>query len=397
MLRLDDNKIHYTYSYCQQCGACKAVCPKGAISFEALANGLKNIVVDEKKCITCKKCVRVCPANREQGYEDYFDSLKDKKYFFAYNENKRIRHDSSSGGACKTLIIESLKNGVVDGVYSLRRLENYPSAVGEFYTRENLPSYDTLPNSVYHSVMACTELSKVKKVHRLMIVGTSCQLYALEKSLKGKFDELIKICIFCKQQKHLGSTRWLAKAMGNSIPENLIFSTRYRGEGWPGNLRVMGNQLPWNRAAGFPFGRRLWTVPGCNICGDPFGCEVGADVSLMDPWSIRQENDLGETLVSVHTVKGLDLIKNTVCLVTEEKCYEEIRPALGEKDIWRKRIMVPFFRGEKVSADVERAAKEEIKQRKQLERLLEFLPRMPFVFYRVLNRIIPKKRDLTLK
>ena len=34
-----ENQIKYSYSLCQQCGACEAVCPKKAISFEMLEDG----------------------------------------------------------------------------------------------------------------------------------------------------------------------------------------------------------------------------------------------------------------------------------------------------------------------------------------------------------------------
>ena len=396
MLKLTDGKIAYDFDSCQQCGACRSVCPSSAISFTDTDNGLKNIVIDNVKCIRCQKCVKVCPANREFGCTDYIESLKDKQYFFAYNYDDEIRHASSSGGACKTLIIESLKRGAVDGVYSLRKLELYPSAIGEFYTRDNIPSYSDIPNSVYHSIMACTEIAKVKKVYRLMLVGTSCQLHALEKSLRGKYDELIKVCIFCKQQKTLDSTRFLAKAMGYKIPENQKFSTRYRGIGWPGIVRLGEAELPYSRAAQLPFGRRLWTVPGCNLCGDPFGMECGADISLMDPWIIRTANDLGETLVTVHTEQGLSLLESCKHLTLEKKTYEEVEPALGLGDIKRKRRLLPFFRHETSDTTILKAGKAEQWQRHFLQSLVTGLPRLPILLYRVICRL-PDLRNIILK
>lgn len=396
MLTLSEKRLTFNYSYCQQCGACQSVCHNGALSFSARINGTKNIVVNNDKCVLCKRCVSVCPANRLLTENEYIKSLQKKEYYLAYNTNKTVRRNSSSGGACKTLIIESLKSGFVDGVYSLRRLDTYPSAIGEFYTKENLPTFDDIPNSVYHSVMVCTEIRKVQKVHRLMIVGTSCQLYALEKSLKGKYDELIKVCIFCKQQKTLGSTNFLSKVIGTSTKENK-FDSQYRGIGWPGIVRINDMSLSWEKAAGLPFGRRLWCVSGCDICGDPFGCEIGSDISLMDPWGIRTQNELGETLVIVHTSIGKEIMESTANLIAERKKYNEIKPALGEEDIWRKRTLIPFFKGEEVSDIVKKAGKAEIKQRKQLQWVLETLPRMPFMFYRLLNKIVPKKRDIILK
>lgn len=400
MLQLIDNHIECNFQQCQQCGACKEVCPKAAISFQPTEDGLKKIIIDDEKCIRCKRCVKVCPANRQvqatMEKDGYLDDFPKKQYFLAYHEDNKVRHDSSSGGATRTLIIESLKSGYVDGVYSMRKLELYPSAVGAFYTRENLPDYDTLPNSVYHSVMIGTAIKDVKPCNRLMIVGTSCQLYALEHALRGKYKELVKVCIFCKQQKTLDSTRWLGKVMGRGILSTKRLSTQYRGEGWPGVVRVNNSHLSWERAAGLPFGRRLWTVPGCNVCGDPFGTEAGTDVSMMDPWHIRKPNDLGETLAIVHTPVGLELIKNTHHLGYEEKSYQEVEPALGIGDIWRKRVCVPWFRGEKVEQVVAKGAKAEMRMRHRLEWWLEHTPRVPFIFYRILNRLLPQVRDKIL-
>lgn len=393
MISLKNSEISFDIKGCQQCGACGAVCSKSAISFRDLENGTKEVLVDQKKCVKCLRCVSVCPSNRVLHDGTYMEKLKDVNYYLAYNQNEEIRRASSSGGVCRTLIIESLKNDIVDGVYSLRKLDKYPSAVGEFYTQESIPDYDDIPNSVYHSIMACSELRKVHRVKRLMLVGTSCQLYALEKALKGKFDNLYKVCIFCKQQKTLDSTRWLAKAMGVKQPSKHNLSTRYRGDGWPGVLKVMERSLPWNIAAGFPFGRRLWTLPGCDICGDPFGIEVGADLCLMDPWDIREPNDLGETLVSVYTEKGLSILESIQSIIKEKKTYCEIAPALGEFDVKCKRLLQPFFKGEKVEKEIEEAGLAETKQRRQLEWMLESLPQMPFIFYRFLNKVYPKSRN----
>ena len=394
MLQYIDNRINYNYSLCQQCGICEAVCPKQAISFKLLKNGIHKVVIDDEKCIRCLRCVKSCPANKKEGYDGYFNNFSIKKYFLGYNKDNKIRRESSSGGVCKTLIIESLKNNLADGVYTLRKTGRYPYAEGEFYTKENIPRYDDIPNSVYHSVLACREVKKIQRCERLIVIGTSCQLRAMNTILKGKANEIIRICIFCKQQKTLDSTRFLAKIMGMEISENLNFSIRYRGNGWPGIVRVNESELSWNRAAQIPFGRRLWTIPGCNVCGDSFGTNVGADLTLMDPWKIRSENDLGETLVIVHTDKGLNLLNNILSLRSEQKAYKEVALALDLKDIWRKQQLVPFFRGENCTETVLKAGKAEQSQRKFLRSVVETLPRMPILFYRILCKISDRRNNI---
>lgn len=396
MLNLINNAIIYSKKHCLQCGACEAVCPKHAISFELQKNGTHAIIVDDNKCIKCKRCVNTCPANKCEEYKSYFDSFKDKKYFLGYNSNDLIRRESSSGGVCKTLIIEGLRGGFIDGVYTLKKTDTYPYAEGEFYTKENIPNYCDLPNSIYHSVMACTNINRIKKCHRLMIVGTSCQLKAIESVVKDKCNELIKICIFCKQQKTLDSTRFLAKIIGEKISNDKKFYAQYRGTGWPGIVKINDSSLPWHRAAQLPFGRRLWTVPGCDVCGDSFGIESNADITLMDPWIIRKRNELGETLITVHTEKGLNILKSIPNLILEQKTYKEVEPALSIKDVQRKQQLVPFFRGENCDNIIINAGTAEIRQRKILSFIAEKLPRMPISFYRVLCKF-PDLRNKILK
>lgn len=395
MLTLD-KKIKYDYSHCQQCGICEAVCPKQAISLKRLDDGTHEIVVDDDKCIRCKRCVTCCPANKHEDYKDYFEDYPQKKYYLGYNLDNQIRHESSSGGVCKTIIIESLRNGWSDGVYSLKRTDTYPFAEGEFYTKNNIPDYDDIPNSVYHSVLVCRNISRIPKCKRLIVVGTSCQLRAMNAVLKVKAEEIIRVCIFCKQQKTLESTRFLAKIIGTKIPENLKFFARYRGKGWPGIVRVNESELPYSRAAQIPFGRRLWTVAGCNVCGDAFGANASADITLMDPWKIRKPNDLGETLVIVHTDKGKRLIEQIQSLKLEPKSFDEVNPALDLKDVWRKQQLVPFFRGENCSDEVTKAGKAEQRQRAMLVSIVESLPRMPLIFYRALCKL-PDLRNKILK
>lgn len=301
-----------------------------------------------------------------------------------------------SGGTCKTLIIQALKQGLVDGVYTLGKSNEYPYVKGTFYTAEHCPSFQDIPNSVYHSVMLNKNVNCVPQCKRLMVVGTNCQLKALEIVLKHKCENLIKVCIFCKQQKCFDSTRFLAKIMGAEILLDKPFAFQYRGNGWPGTVRLNGKELPYARASILPFGKRLWTVPGCNICGDSFS-QYHADLSLMDPWGeINPSDTQGTTLVTVHTQAGNDIIKTVKNLNLLEKSYKEVIPALGLNDINRKQKLIPYFLGENCSRKIKTAAHMEILQRKAFTILLTALPKMPILFYRIIHKF-PDLRNLILR
>ena len=46
---------------CCGCTACYAICPKAAISMKPDEEGFEYPVIDEKKCIICYQCLKVCP------------------------------------------------------------------------------------------------------------------------------------------------------------------------------------------------------------------------------------------------------------------------------------------------------------------------------------------------
>lgn len=396
MLKFNNNQVNYNFNLCQQCGACSAICPKNAISYTNRPDGLHDIIIDTNTCVKCGKCINICPANSTADYENYFNNFDSKSYFLGYNKNAQIRKASSSGGVCKTIITESIDKHIIDGVYSLKNCNSFPYASGEYYDSDNRPDYSTLPNSVYHSVMACQNINDIKQFDKLMVVGTACQLRAITNIIGNKCKELIKICIFCKQQKTIESTKFLARIMGTEIPDNYVFSAKYRGQGWPGMVEINNTRLPYSRASLIPFGRRLWTVPGCNICGDPFGILATADTTLMDPWNIEKENDLGKTLVVVHTQKGYELLKKIEGLNLESITYNTACQALSIKDIHRKQLLIPFFLGEKCSLKINMAGKAEQFQRTYLKFIINLLPKMPILAYRILYKI-PDLRNLILK
>lgn len=394
MLVNESGLISYKLNFCQQCGTCLFICPVNALSAELRKNGISEIIIDNKKCILCQKCIIVCPANKMEASNAGLNLLKKKGYYLAYNQNVEVRSNASSGGVARTLIVEGLKSGIIDGAYSLKQKLIYPFCEGEFYSKDNSPDYQDIPNSVYHPVLINQNLNRITKTNRLMVIGTSCQLKGVNHALKGKFNELIKVCIFCKQQKSFESTRFLAKISGTKISMDKNYTINYRGSGWPGTVKINQAELDWDIAARIPFGRRLWTVPGCNICSNPFGEEV--DLTLMDPWKIEKENGHGKTLTIVHTEAGEALLESISNLILEVKPYSEIEEAFDLKDIRRKQQLIPYFRREKCAFKIRIAGNMEEFQRWYLTRIVNLLPRMPLVFYKILNKI-PDLRNLILR
>lgn len=306
MLSLVSGKIHFDIDQCMQCGACIPICPTHSLSTLLLQNGLRNITCDDTTCTRCKICVRVCPVppaiQSNFKYEEYLDNVQS---VLGWSRDPQVRRMSSTGGIARTLIVEGLRSGIFDGAYSLIKTATFPFAEGKIIESAN---YTDIPNSIYHPVMTMENLQLTKKYRNFLVVGTSCQLATAEKLVRGKVDNLYRVCIFCKQQKTFNSTKALAKRLGEKNFEQSSFHiSQYRGPDWPGTVQINTRSIPYDKAAALSFGRRLWQVPGCSLCTDPFGSD--SDLSLMDPWGIETKGTPGKNLIFIATDKGKQLLQ----------------------------------------------------------------------------------------
>lgn len=50
---------------CCGCSACSAICPKKAISMKADNEGFDYPQIDQKLCVRCYKCLKVCPIRKK--------------------------------------------------------------------------------------------------------------------------------------------------------------------------------------------------------------------------------------------------------------------------------------------------------------------------------------------
>lgn len=55
---------------CTACGACAFVCPKQCISMREDDLGIMYPVMDDRDCISCKRCLKVCPILSPLDYHE---------------------------------------------------------------------------------------------------------------------------------------------------------------------------------------------------------------------------------------------------------------------------------------------------------------------------------------
>lgn len=57
---------------CCGCGACYSVCPKSAITMQEDEEGFLYPIIEDQKCIQCKKCLSVCAFKSDQNRKGYY-------------------------------------------------------------------------------------------------------------------------------------------------------------------------------------------------------------------------------------------------------------------------------------------------------------------------------------
>jgi coenzyme F420-reducing hydrogenase beta subunit len=333
--------------------------------------------VDCRLCVACGRCVQVCPAGDLPAQK--LPDLGASATQLAWAMSDTVRHAASSGGAARMLAAAVVATGM--SVYSLKRMSDYPWAEGSFYS--DVFNLNDMPNSMYLPVMALKNFKDIP-FGPLMLIGTTCQLMAAERLLGTHGDEPMKVAIFCKQQKHLGFTRFTAKRLGLEFDKSMNGDLFYRGQGWPGVSGLFGKTILYEEAAALPFGRRLWRVPGCRACVNPFGYRP--DLTLADPWGLEPSGTSGKSLVLVWTQRGQDLLDSAPGLeLGRIVSLAEVKQSTGWEDLLWRNELTAYYAGQSKFRSKVLGRLDELKTR-AWEALLEG-PLLPENVYRLLAHL----------
>lgn len=383
MLALEKGRVVFHSKQCCQCGACVASCQERAIEAVLDKDGLWVMHVSSIRCKRCGRCVSVCPGRELpllQLEESVWGFLK--KANLAWHREPSIRNRSSSGGAARALLEGCLTEKKCDAVYTLMKTNQYPWAEGRII-RGRFDA-EKAATSMYLPVLALQHLRPDRSVKTMAIVGTTCQLLAASKLLRGRVEKLVRIALLCKQQKHLGFIRFIGRRLGYGTLKK-IDSVSFRGNGWPGTMMVNKRALSWEQSAAIPFGKALWRVPGCLSCVNPFGFQP--DITLADPWGLDGRSAFGNTLVMAWTDTGMMLLANSPSLqVGPGVSVEAVQASIGWSALLRRQALIRGSLGMESSVAVHLVRRLAGLERAILEKILESV-KLPDFVYRLLAHL----------
>ena len=185
-------KMNVTDVYdCCGCGCCEMICPLECISMKEEVNGHLFPNLDEKRCISCSKCLSVCPCYRIDINNGY-----DRKLYAAYSKDEKLRFTSSSGGMFGTFASEIIRyGGIVYGASFDHNLQLKCKGV------TNCKDLYRLFKSKYIQCDMQCKLEEIKEHTEngkyVMVCSTPCQISALKKYIGRDYDNLVLIDFPC--------------------------------------------------------------------------------------------------------------------------------------------------------------------------------------------------------
>lgn len=219
---------------CTGCMACLNACSINAISLVTNNEGFYRPQIDRDNCIQCGRCEKACPIIHKPKSNE----VSKMKVYAAWNNNDRIRRQSSSGGAFSALaetIIEAgglvigamyespsvVKHTVVDNKEDLAKLRLSK------YVQSNI-------GGVYKTIK-----SYLKEGRKVLFVGTPCQVAGLKSFLMKDYENLWLCDFICHG---VPSTLMLSKYFDWLSPQiGTIKHINFRDKrkGWYDSLRVV--------------------------------------------------------------------------------------------------------------------------------------------------------------
>lgn len=302
---------------CCGCEACAQSCPVSIIEMKADEQGFfYPHITDSEKCISCKRCEKVCPLKNR-----VISPRETKSAYTGFANDLSIVRSSASGGIATTLSEAFVSDGgVVYGVkYSKDCLTIDYARVEEkkdLYSFQGSKYAQSRKYDVFKNVQA-----DLKAGRKVLFIGLPCDVAALYNVIKNNDANLYTVELVCHGVTSPSAHRQFVESeMADQHSPLREFSVRYKKVGWKpyyiyekyeNGTEVVKPFRPTDYGIVFHFLKR----PSCYSCkfkiyDDAFGLQ--ADLTIGDNHGVSETsssyNHWGSSVCYVHTDKGKQLL-----------------------------------------------------------------------------------------
>lgn len=305
---------------CNLCTACVTVCPKGCIKLEDTIE-FSNAIIDEKECINCKLCEKVCPrVTKLHGNEPL-------QWLNAYAKDSEIRNASSSGGIASLISYKCLEENFYiagckyskDSKSFITSLENTYDEVEKFRGSKYVKSdmQDVIKDIV----------KKLQENKKVLFIGTPCQVAGVKSvvSLKKLEDNLYTIDLICHgtpSQKIFD--KFISEYKISEEIDRFNFRKHYVMQVSINNYKSL-EKFKVMDAYMIGFLKGLFYTENCYSCMYANTQRI-SDITLGDSWESSVVKK-GLSLVIINTAKGMQLFN----LIKENISFSDANKDLAIK------------------------------------------------------------------
>ena len=320
-------KVFETDNLCSGCAACVYTCPKQAIQLKSDNCGFRYPEIDQEKCISCGKCVTICP------FQNPIERNSVNECLAGQSCDEKQLQKSSSGGVFGVLAEYFLEHG--GGVCgAVMEFGNDSVKVHHklIYSKEELSS---LQGSKYvQSDMrgVYTRIEEaIGKGHKVMFSGTPCQVAAVKKVFAKKSKDIFCVDIVChgvpsekmfqdyikteERKKNAKITAFTFRDKDRGWGLKGYYSIKERGEDKKVAIRPNNSSFYRYFLDGDIYRESCYTCPYANVN------RVG-DISIGDYWGVDKFNpellsinggpikkEQGVSCILINSDSGAELIK----------------------------------------------------------------------------------------
>jgi len=315
---------------CTGCGTCVGVCPNNTLVMEMTPEGTYIPQIAASNCKACDACTEVCPVNNENLTElnqFIFNKMPDNflmgnfiDCYTGYSTDSDIRWKATSGGIITSLLIYLIRNKLINGALLTRTSMDNPLIAEPFLARTEDDILSAM-GSKYVPVALNQLLSKIlSEGGKFAVVGLPCHIQGIRRAelkVAGLRDKIIyHFGLVCSRTMSRRGVEYILRKIG--VSTNDVAELKYRGEGWPGNIRVL---LKGGKSKKLSNQRSLWSEIFGGHFFAPFCCTLCydhlnefADISFADAWISRivKEDKNGTSLIVTRTPAGAKLLDDAV-------------------------------------------------------------------------------------
>ncbi|MCA1563301.1 MAG: Coenzyme F420 hydrogenase/dehydrogenase, beta subunit C-terminal domain, partial [Acidobacteria bacterium] len=241
------------WGLCIGCGACAYACKSGGVRMVHVESEGFRPVFEDVACRQCTACLEICPGAHVDGnlnigtlpkqIEADHEFGPTLEIWEGWASDPEVRFRGSSGGLLSALSLYCLEAGGFDGVIHAGMDPAQPWMNRNHVSRDR-EAIMARAGSRYAPSAPCAALGDIPADEMHVFIGKPCDTAAVSELCRRdpQLDRRIGLVLtfFCAGTPNTRGTLDLMESLEVPASGN-VSAVHYRGEGWPGNFRVVSH------------------------------------------------------------------------------------------------------------------------------------------------------------